>query len=193
MVPAVARIPLQILLLLTAAWQSGADRWTGKAESPVDGDTLRVRDSKDVVRKIRILGIDAPEEGQPFFRAAREHLADVTREREVEVTEVGTDSAGRTVGRVRINGHDLAIDMLAAGLAWYHRSTVEDPALHAEERRARARNLGLWIDTNPTAPWDWRAAEEKRRRERRAKKEAEKEAPPVVTDTPAAAPTSPEN
>lgn len=158
---------LRAVLLLGAALLADERKWTGRATTPVDGDTLRVRDADDVVQKIRILGIDAPDEGQPFATAAREHLAKVTRDRDVEIEAMGKDAAGRTVARVRINGNDLAIDMLAAGLAWYHREAIDDPALEAEERRARARTLGLWTDKDPIAPWEWRAAEEARKKKRR--------------------------
>jgi endonuclease YncB( thermonuclease family) len=153
-----------ILIFVATAWQGDGATWTGKAEVPIDGDTLRVRDQGGRVHKVRILGIDAPDEGQRFFSNARDHLGKLTKGREVVVSEVGNDSAGRIAARVRISDHDLALDMLTAGLAWYHRSTVDDPALEAEERRAKARNVGLWIDKDPQPPWEWRASLERRRK-----------------------------
>lgn len=169
----------RLCLLAATALQPGDDVWRGKAESAVDGDTLRVRDGSDRLQKVRILGIDAPESGQPFFAAAREHLAKVTRDREVEVTPAGTDAQGRTVARVSMNGNDLAIDMLEAGLAWYQRGDTESAALEAEERKARARSQGLWIDKDPIAPWDWREAEKARAKGRKR---------PVTEPRPAAPP-----
>ena len=156
-----------LTLMVVAALQPAAETWTGRVVGAADGDTLRVRGEDDVVRKVRIFGIDAPEMAQPFGPAARDHLAKATRDRDVQVTELAEDDAGRTVARVRINGNDLAIDMLAAGLAWYQRDDVEDQALEAEERRARARTTGLWIDKEPIAPWEWRAAEAVRRKARK--------------------------
>jgi len=156
-----------VAVLCMSALAAADETWSGRVAGAVDGDTLRVRDVNDVIRKVRIFGIDAPELRQPFGPAAREHLAETTRDRDVQVTEVATDDAGRTVARVRINGNDLALDMLAAGLAWYQRDDVEDVALEAEERRARARTFGLWVDKDPIAPWEWRAAEEVRRKSRR--------------------------
>lgn len=158
-----------VVMLLVAALQPGSESWTGKAEAPLDGDTLRVRDTNDRLHKVRILGIDAPEDGQPFAAAARDHLARVTRDREVEVTETGTDAAGRTVARVRMKGNDLALDMVSAGYAWYERAALDDPALAAEERKARAATVGLWVDKDPIAPWEWRKAQAERRKARQAK------------------------
>jgi len=152
------------LILVATAWQGDGTTWTGKAEAPIDGDTLRVRDQGGRVRKVRILGIDAPDEGQRFFTNAREHLEKLTKGREVVVSEVGKDAAGRIAAGVRVSDHDLALDMLTAGLAWYRRSTADDPALEAEERRAKARNVGLWIDKDPQPPWEWRASLEQRRK-----------------------------
>ncbi len=150
-----------------ASLQPAATNWTGKAEAPIDGDTLRVRDEQDKLHKVKIQGIDAPEDGQPFFKAARDHLAKVTQERELQVTELGKDAAGRTLATIRIKGQDLRIDILSAGMAWHQRSVVEDPVLEAEERGAKARHLGLWIDIDPVAPWEWRAAEEQRKNQRK--------------------------
>jgi endonuclease YncB( thermonuclease family) len=158
----------RLFIVFAAALQPAAPApWIGKAEAPIDGDTLRVRDQTDKLHKVRIQGIDAPEDGQPFFKASRDHLGKVTTGRELEVTEVGKDPAGRTIATIRSKGQDLRIDILAAGMAWYQRSAVEDPVLEAEERRAKSRNLGLWIDTNPVAPWEWRAAEEQRKNGRK--------------------------
>jgi endonuclease YncB( thermonuclease family) len=157
----------RLLVVCAAALQPAATTWTGKAESPIDGDTLRVRDHNDKLHRLKIQGIDAPEDGQPFFKAARDHLGKVTAGRELQVTEVGKDPAGRTIATIRINGQDLRIDILAAGMAWYQRSAADDPVLEAEERGAKARNLGLWIDAAPVAPWEWRAAEEQRKKARK--------------------------
>lgn len=173
----------RLCLVAAAALQPDADVWRGKVESVVDGDTLRVRGGDARLQKVRILGIDAPENGQPFFAAAREHLAKVTRDREVEVTPTGTDAQGRTVARVSMNGNDVSLDMLAAGLAWYQRGDTENTALEAEERKARARSAGLWIDKDPIAPWDWREAEKARSKGRkRPVPEAAPASPPRPSD-----------
>ena len=157
----------QLLIIVATALQPDTTSWTGKAEAPIDGDTLRIRDENDKLHKVRIQGIDSPEDGQPFFKAAREHLGKVTKGRQLQVTEVGKDSAGRTLATIRVNGQDLRIDILAAGMAWHQRSVVEDPVLEAEERDAKARHLGLWVDADPVAPWEWRAAEEQRKNARK--------------------------
>lgn len=182
MVPGILSCVGRLCLMAATALQPAGDVWRGKAESAVDGDTLRVRDGDDRLQKVRILGIDAPENGQPFFAAAREHLAKVTRDREVEVTPVGTDAQGRTVARVSMNGNDVALDMLAAGLAWYQRGDTDNGALEAEERKARARSQGLWVDKDPIAPWDWREAEKARSKGRKR---------PVPEAVPASPPRSP--
>jgi len=160
------------------AGPDGKAVWRGKVESAIDGDTLRVRDADDKLQRVRILGIDAPENGQPFFAAARDHLGKLTAGREVEIAPRGADESGRTVARVRMNGNDVAIDMLGAGLAWFQKADTDEVALESEERRARARNLGLWIDKDPISPWDWRAAEKARTKGRkRPERERVPEAP----------------
>ena len=157
----------QLFVIVATALQLAPTSWTGKAEAPIDGDMLRIRDENDKLHKVRIQGVESPEDGQPFFKAAREHLGKVTKGRKLEVTEVGKDSAGQTLATIRVNGQDLRIDILAAGMAWHQRSVVEDPVLEAEERGAKARHLGLWFDADPVAPWEWRAADEQRKNARK--------------------------
>jgi endonuclease YncB( thermonuclease family) len=182
----------QLLVLVATALQPASTTWVGKAEAPIDGDTLRIRDENDKLHKVRIQGIESPEDGQPFFKAARDHLGKVTKGRDLQVTELGKDSTGYTLATIRINGQDLRIDILAAGMAWHQRSVVDDPVLEAEEREAKARHLGLWVDTDPVAPWEWRDGEEKRKKGRKkSPRKSPLDGPPEGLPAAPSAPASP--
>ena len=61
-------------------------------------------------------------------------------------------------------GGAAGLALTRGAFAQVRRSTVDDPALEAEERRAKARNVGLWIDKDPQPPWEWRASLEQRRK-----------------------------
>jgi endonuclease YncB( thermonuclease family) len=52
--------------------------------------------------------------------------------------------------------------MIQVGLAWHYKHYAkEQPAAQAQayaqaEELARTKNLALWQDSDPSAPWDWR-------------------------------------
>ena len=46
----------QLLVIVFTALQPATSSWTGKAEAPIDGDTLRIRDENDKLHKVRIQG-----------------------------------------------------------------------------------------------------------------------------------------
>ncbi len=50
-----------------------------------DGDTIKILGLDQVQHKIRLIGIDAPERGQPFGTASRDHLASMVAGKEVRV------------------------------------------------------------------------------------------------------------
>jgi micrococcal nuclease len=124
--------------------------------SVVDGDTLHVRDGAGVPFDVRLDGIDCPEGGQPFGGVARRHIRAAVFDRAVEVRKIGMDSHRRLVARVLVDGRDLSVELLKAGLAWHYTDFSHDAALAAAEREARAAKRGLWSEANAVPPWVWR-------------------------------------
>ena len=76
------RIILGAFLLL-AAPIAFADSLTGKVVKITDGDTLYVLDANYQEHKIRLAGIDAPEQKQAYGLASRKHLASVVAGKQV--------------------------------------------------------------------------------------------------------------
>jgi endonuclease YncB( thermonuclease family) len=108
------------------------------------------------------MGIDAPEKKMPFGQKSKEHLSDLVFEKQVSVEYNKKDKYGRTVGKILVGGIDANLEQVKAGLAWHYKQyqkeqTPEDRAayIHAEEL-ARNEGRGLWVDANPTPPWEWR-------------------------------------
>jgi endonuclease YncB( thermonuclease family) len=71
-------------LLLLAATTALADI-AGRVVVVTDGDTLKILDSDQVQHKVCLMGIDAPERGQPFDTVSRDHLASLVAGKEVRV------------------------------------------------------------------------------------------------------------
>jgi len=128
-----------------------------------DGDTVRAVDGDDVERRIRLVGVDAPETAQPFGTVARRRLADLVMGKVVAVDDRGEDAYGRTLARLEVDGIDVSRQMVADGMAWHFTRYSADADLAAAEAAARAAGLGLWRDPNPMPPWEWRATERGRK------------------------------
>ena len=122
-----------------------------------DGDTLSVRALDATVYRIRLEGIDAPEAGQPFSQVARNLTRELAFDKNVSVRIITTDRNRRLVSRVFVEGKDLSVALVRAGLAWHYTDFSHDPVLAGLQREARAGRRGLWSEQAPVAPWEWRS------------------------------------
>lgn len=129
----------------------------------IDGDTVLFKaDSARASRaflKIRLAGIDAPEQDQPYGAAATRALTALVLDQRVEVDTVATDAYGRTVGRIRVGATAVDTELVRRGLAWAATRYRRDPGLLDAQREARRGRRGLWQDPAPTPPWVWRRAQ----------------------------------
>lgn len=138
------------------------DQIVGKVIAIQDGDTLTVVGLEDGQHRIRLAGIDAPEKSQPFGYASLSHLSDLSYGMLVRAICPKVDRYGRSVCTVFVDGRDVNLSQVAAGLAWHykryeHEQTQEEREAYATaENKARVDRLGLWQDQAPVAPWDWR-------------------------------------
>ena len=136
----------------------------GRVVAVADGDTLTVLDARKRQQKIRLTGIDAPEKRQPYGDASRQHLAGLVFGREVEARCPKRDRYGRWLCKVGVDGKDANLAQLAAGMAWHYKAYGKDQGLFdftgyaLIELEARYRRRGLWADSRPQAPWDFRRA-----------------------------------
>ena len=151
------------ILVLLAGWLA-LHAWVGASEvyqalvvSVVDGDTLWVRPvGQTTKRKLRLLGMDAPEICQPGGRDSRAALKAMVAGRSLRVTEYGRDSYGRSLVVLEADGLDIAARMVFAGHAWSAGSTGSKIAYNQEEREARIARRGLFSDDNAQHPGDFR-------------------------------------
>ena len=134
----------------------------GRVVGLSDGDTLTVLDERDVQHKIRLTGIDAPEKRQDYGNKSRQYLAALVFDKHVSVEWDKKDRYGRFLGKVVVDGRDVNLAMVSAGLAWHYKrykkeQSVSDRQVYAEaELRARVERRGLWQLPNPVPPWDFR-------------------------------------
>ena len=130
--------------------------FSGVVVSILDGDTVDVLVDRKPVR-VRLAEIDAPEKAQAFGTRSRQALAAAAFQQLVTVKTSGLDRYGRTIGTILVDGHSVNRMMVAQGMAWAYRQYLVDRSLLDVEATARSGRLGLWVDTNPVPPWEWRA------------------------------------
>jgi endonuclease YncB( thermonuclease family)/methylphosphotriester-DNA--protein-cysteine methyltransferase len=134
----------------------------GKVINVHDGDTVTVLDEKNKKTHIRLQGIDAPELKQEFGSVSQQNLSRMVLGKQVTIVWTKIDKYRRTVGTIMLDGHDVNIEQVKAGLAWHFKKYEDEQnpedrvAYAAAEQQARSAKLGLWQDPNPTPPGDWR-------------------------------------
>jgi endonuclease YncB( thermonuclease family) len=141
-----------------------ATELVGRVVGVADGDTITVLDADKRQHRIRFLGIDAPESGQPFGRRAKQRLSDLVHGKSVRTRCTGQDRFERRLCTVYVDDVDINLAMLTSGLAWhnkpYERSQParERSVYAAAQQAAQADRIGLWADPSPTPPWEFRRA-----------------------------------
>jgi endonuclease YncB( thermonuclease family) len=141
---------------------ANADELHGRVVGVSDGDTITVLDAKKHQHRVRLAGIDAPEKGQPFADRSRQQLVKWIHGQDVLVDWHKRDRYGRLVGVVIAFGHDVGLEQIRAGLAWWYREYAKEQ--NANDRQlyelaeddARQAKRGLWTEPQPVPPWEWR-------------------------------------
>lgn len=148
------------LLLLLAPLVAAAELRLATVTRVSDGDTLWVRmDDGGARRKLRLIGIDAPELCQAHGAEARDALAGLVLGRQIAIESRYDDDYGRALAHVTQDGRDVARWLVAQGHAWspgfrWHRGRYA-----GEQREAQAARAGLWAQQDPPMPpRDFRAS-----------------------------------
>lgn len=118
----------------------------------VDGDTIVLADG----RRIRYIGINTPERGEPLWEKARDYNAQKVGGKLVtlEFGQVTEDTYGRTLAYVSVEGEMVNASLLQAGLA--HLFVLEPITYYHHFQRmqeeARTKQLGMWAPDGCTGP-----------------------------------------
>jgi len=133
--------------------------WHGYVVQVLDGDSIRVQRGRSII-EIRLYGIDCPEWGQPFGDKARRYTREKIYRKTVIVEPRDIDKYDRVVALVSYSGGLLNKELVQEGLAWmYPRYCLEQPLcseLQALENSAATSARGLWKETHPLSPWQWK-------------------------------------
>jgi endonuclease YncB( thermonuclease family) len=133
------------LALALPGMGQAAQGWSAWVSWVMDGDTvLLVRDGQQEPVKLRLDGIDAPENCQPGGVQARDELIRLALHKPVQVLDLGQDVYGRQIGRLSMNGLDLGAEMVRSGMAWAYRFRTGKGPYAALQRQAQKQQMGVF-------------------------------------------------
>jgi micrococcal nuclease len=146
-----------VLFSLLFVLPSFATELSGKVVGITDGDTFTLLLVDNSTVRIRLHGIDTPEKGQPFGENAKQYTSNLIFNKQVKVNQTDTDRYGRIVGIVT-NPENINVNeaLLKAGMAWHYKRYDTNPNWAKMEELAKASKIGLWKDSAPIPPWEWR-------------------------------------
>jgi len=130
----------------------GAIYFRSKVNFVVDGDTLKVENLAGLPTAIRLLGIDSPELGFPFYQQAKDFVFQMVFDKEVEILispkkAQQIDEFGRTLAVIILNEQILNLSLLREGLAKrFDKANQLILAQNWDEIEQEAKNVykGIW-------------------------------------------------
>lgn len=149
-------------LVFAQGQRQGEEKMSGEVVGVMDGDTYDLRVGQQKTIRVRMDGIDAPEKGMPFNKAAKKFLSQMIFRQQVQILVMNRDRHGRIVAKTyTASGKECGEELLKAGLAWHYKQYNQEKALAAMEREARQKRLGIWSEPNPMEPWEVRSLRRK--------------------------------
>ena len=136
---------------------------SGKVVKIADGDTFTLLVNNHDQVKVRLDGIDTPENKQSFGNKAKQYLSSMIWGVPVTVKVLKKDRYGRSIGKVSTaKVKDVNLEMIKAGYAWHYKEYNKDKSYASAENNARKRKLGIWKDKNPIKPQVFRKTKHKK-------------------------------
>jgi micrococcal nuclease len=143
-----------LFTIIMTGW-ARAESFTGKVTSVTDGNTITVIYSNKE-RQMKISGVDCPDLDQPYGTEAKDFLVALIGGREIWVNVERMDHFNRSISKITLNGEDVAVQVVQAGLGWYDTRYSSNVQIAEAQARARASKSGLWSQEKPIPPWEFR-------------------------------------
>lgn len=133
-----------------------AQTYWGEGIKVISGDQFQMK-VKGVILTIRLNGIDCPEEGQNYFKEAKDFTTQKVLARQVIAERVSEDRFGVIFANVRLSDGSILNELLLKnGLAWAYQKVLSDYTYKKLENDAKRYKVGLWQDNYPIPPWQYR-------------------------------------
>ena len=123
-----------------------------------DGDTVVVLDTLNNQTTLRLAEVDTPEKSQAFGTKAKQFTSDQIYLKTIKYVVTDTDRYGRSIAMIYYDTDNkyLSAEIIKAGMGWHYKRYSTSKKLALLEDNAKKNKIGLWIDNNPIAPWEWR-------------------------------------
>jgi micrococcal nuclease len=148
---------LLIFYLLSSCLYS-QNTLTAKVVGIKDGDTVVVLDSLNNQTTLRLAEVDCPEKSQPFGTKAKQFTSDQIYLKTIKYVVTDTDRYGRSIAMIYYDTDNkyLSAEIIKAGMGWHYKRYSTTKELATFEDNAKKNKIGLWVDSNPVAPWEFR-------------------------------------
>ncbi|MED5502273.1 MAG: thermonuclease family protein [Pseudomonadota bacterium] len=136
-----------------------SEEFNGVVTKVIDGDSVVVRHD-NVLKKIRLSYIDAPEVSQDHGENSKIFLKNIVLDKMVLVDTKRKDKYGRHLSDLYIHSNIESIyvnaKMIKSGNAWVYKRYRSNTYLINLENHARSNKIGIWKNDNPMEPWVYR-------------------------------------
>ncbi|WP_434778694.1 thermonuclease family protein [Neisseria sp. Ec49-e6-T10] len=147
-----------------------------KVTNVIDSNNIVCKKANNEPVEVKLYQIDAPDLGQAFSQEAKHSLTSHYLNRHIDIETHGIDKYQRTLGTIYTMNmcscypegdpmnvsddcgckFDRNLSMIQQGHAWFDKSYGENPEYQQAQEEAKQAKRGLWADTNPIPPWEWR-------------------------------------
>ena len=124
---------------------------TGVIVEVTTGDNFLLRTSDNREFPIGVWGVDSPEINNQTGQRARKFSAKLIEGERIQLTILGRDSEGRTLGRVIFkDGRDLGLELLKEGYAvWMTGAAPNEAGYEKAQLDAQEARKGIWKEWLP--------------------------------------------
>lgn len=143
---------LLVVLLCVVHAAPAATIVSGRVVHVIDGNGLVVLVGERRIT-VRLAGIDAPRQREPYAIASRQSLSAICGGELATVEISGKDRSGGTLAHVICAGTNASVEQVRRGMARIADGNA-DPAssLHAVQSEAREARRGLWAKSERAVP-----------------------------------------
>ncbi|NOQ34425.1 MAG: hypothetical protein GQ569_00835 [Methylococcaceae bacterium] len=157
------KIGIRVCLTIATLILTNCSTSSLKILKTYDGDTMTLLQGSDKI-KVRYYCIDTPEMKQgDWGKRSRDYLRKLAPNDSVVTLEIkDTDRYGRKVSIVNLNGKNLNLEMVKAGMAAVYPQYCKDSDYFEAQDYAKRKRLGIW-KTNGLhqRPWVYRKSKRK--------------------------------
>lgn len=133
----------------------------GKVVKVIDGDTFDLLTNEDVLFRVRMAHIDAPEKKQDFGSVSKKILLEKIVFKVVSVSFSTRDRNGRILGTVFYKNRNINLQMVEEGMAWHFTKFSSDENYANAQKSAQTKKLGIWSKSVVISPWEFRKSRKK--------------------------------